>query len=395
MLNVIRKSLILVMIVFSLVFNCKRNITDSISISSPPPPLLPLQDNMAIYVSMDGGSEEYHAGLLVLNANTLQPVDSFNTHPYVPWWIEFSPDYSTWYSIWRLYPSREDYLFAVDVNSMSIINSIRIPQTAIIADSKKKYLIAYNGTGFDIIDRLSFSLVKTDTTIGNISNVTISQNSMKLYFPFRENGNLVGIAIYNLNTFQVDDVIRVFNKDSYPNLVEVDILISPNDRYIFLSAFNWRGGGGFNSFFAIDMQRRKIVAEYPCGPFAQLAVNPDGRYVYISDPAGYLYMMNSTHKVFRYDVQGKSMAVFLTPKKLGLANNALVTDKIIVAPDNRTVFISSHWASILVEEDVWAHIIKVDAFTGKLLGYYAIPLDEQGRLRRHIRNITLGRYLGN
>ncbi|MCZ7616480.1 MAG: hypothetical protein M5T52_23715 [Ignavibacteriaceae bacterium] len=59
-------------------------------------PLPPLSEDAAIYLSMDGTE----AGLWILNANTFELIDSIITAPGVPWYIEFSPDNTIWYSCW-------------------------------------------------------------------------------------------------------------------------------------------------------------------------------------------------------------------------------------------------------------------------------------------------------
>jgi hypothetical protein len=335
----------------------------------PPPP--PLPDDVALYVSMEGEG----AGLWILNANSLELVDSLITKPGAPGTIEFSPDYNVWYSSWSR--GFTYTLYAVDVHPLNIRNSVQLlySKHAIASSVNQNYLVAYGYKGIDVLDRTTLTLIKSDTTLGGYSRIATSKKANKLYFTYwPTNSQLTGFGVYDLDLMKVTDVIEVFDNDTYPGLQDADLIVSPDDRFLYFSAWNWRGGGGFNTFFVIDITQKKIVGEFSCGPFAQLVVSPDGKSVYLSNPAGYLYGFSSRHKMLRYDVPTNTMHNFL---------NLGGTDRIAVGDDNRTIFVSIIYGG---------GVVKVDAYTGRVIGSFSIPLDSLGRVTSSPRNITLGRY---
>lgn len=348
----------------------------------------PLSSDTALYVSVDGSE----GGLWILNANSLQKVDSFFTAPGVPWNIEFSQDLSTFYSVWQIYPSRIHQLHSVNLQMMTVERSVNVEDgnDFLLSNHSQENLLVHGYKGLQVFNAATFAEINKDTTIRPFDIVALSPRQEKLYFPKEQGERLVGIGIYNLTTFKVEDVVSVLDTIKYPSLSQVDLLISPDERYAFLSAFSSQGLGGSNILFAVDLVEKRIVAEYPCGAYAQLAISPDGRFVYISDPAGYLLQMNPINKVLRYDVQGRAIETFLTPERLGITGTPFTTDKIIVASDNRTIFISTQ-GNIMSKDGKPYHILKVDAQTGSLLGSYTIPLN-QGKTTNFIRNIRLGKY---
>lgn len=344
----------------------------------PPPP--PLPDDVALYVSMDGEG----AGLWILNANSLGLVDSMITKPGVPWTVEFSSAQSTWHSCWGRGTNYS--LYSGDVHPLAVRNGVQLQYAkgAVVKSADESYLVAYGYKGIDVFERATLNLVYQDTSssLGQYSRIVASQSHNRVYFTRWENRHLVGFGVYDLDSLRVTDVLTVFDSTIFPSLEDVDLIVSPDDRFLFFSAWNWRGGGGFGSFFVIDLIERRIASEFPSGAFSQLAISPDGRSVYIGDPGGYLYMFRNSRKVLRYDVQSNSMHVLLS--SLG------GTDRIAVAEDNRTVFISA-WLSFQTPDGHSANVVKVDALSGQIIGSYAIPLDTLGRLTSNIRNIRLGK----
>ncbi|GBD86100.1 hypothetical protein BMS3Abin03_00009 [bacterium BMS3Abin03] len=336
----------------------------------PPPPL---PDDAALYLSMDG----VKAGLWVLNANSLKLVDSMITVPAVPWYVEFSPDYNIWYSIWGRLGNEK--LYSGTTSPLKVLNSVQLldAKSGLVKSPDDNYLIAYLNKGIDIFDRTTMNLILHDTSLGGgkWTRIAMSKHQDRFYFTIRRpDRELIGFGLFDLNELKIIDSVLVFNPDEYPHMEDADLVLSPDDRQLYLSVWNWRHGGGFNSFFVIDVIEKKIIGEFPCGPFAQLAVSPDGKSVYISNPNGYLYGFQSNERMLRYDVVTNTMHKFLD---IG------GTDRIVVADDNRTIFITTIYGG---------DIIKVDANTKKVIGRFPLPLDSLGRATNTTRNITLGRY---
>lgn len=345
-------------------------------------PLPPLPDDVAIFVSMDGTE----AGLWILNANTLELIDSMITAPGVPWYIEFSPDNNIWYSSWGRGTNYN--LYSSSLKPISILKSISL-QTAnsfLVKNKTQDYLVAYISKGIEIFDRVSLNLLKYDTTalFGESSRITSSRNTDIIYFTWIENRQIVGFGKYDLTSLKVIDTLRLFNDAQFYGLQDVDLIVSNDDRYLFFSAFNWRGLTGFGSFFVIDLTLRTIVKEYRVGAFSQLAISPDGKNVFISDPGGYLYNFPSSGKIWQYDVENKTMNILL--------NDLYYTDRITVAEDNRTLFITPV-ISFTMKDGQRAWVVKVDAQNGQIKDYYPVFYDSTGYYTNNPRNIRMGQYI--
>ncbi len=345
-------------------------------------PLLPLSEDAAVYLSMDGTE----AGLWILNANTIELIDSMITAPGVPWYIEFSPDNTIWYSCWG---RGSDYkLFSVTLKPMSINNSISLQNanSSLVYNKNKDYLVAYISKGIEIFDRVSLNLLKYDTTalFGESSRITSSRNTDIIYFTWVENRQIVGFGKYDLTSLKVIDTLRLFNDAQFYGLQDVDLIVSNDDRYLFFSAFTWRGLTGFGSFYVIDLTLRTIVKEYKVGAFSQLAISPDGKNVFISDPGGYLYNFPSSGKIWQYDVENKTMNILL--------NNLYYTNRITVAEDNRTLFITPV-ISFAMKDGQRAWVVKVDAQNGQIKDYYPVFYDSTGYYTNNPRNIRMGQYI--
>ncbi|HRN25462.1 MAG: hypothetical protein IT276_01335 [Ignavibacteriaceae bacterium] len=372
-----RKSLgiISIALLFLFIVSCDVN-------NAEDTPLTPLPDDAAVYLSMDGTE----AGLWILNANTFELIDSIITAPGVPWYIEFSPDNTIWYSCWG---RGSDYkLFSVTLKPMSVNNSISLQNanSSLVYSKNKDHLIAYNNKGIEIFERTSLNLIKCDssTIFGESSRITPSRINNAVYFTWIENRQIVGFGKYDLTSLKVIDTLRLFNDTQFYGLQDVDLTISNDDKYLFFSAFNWRGLSGFGSFFVIDLTQRTILKEYRVGAFSQLAISPDGKNVFISDPGGYLYNFPSSGKIWKYNVENKTMNVLL--------NELYFTDRITVAEDNRTLFITPV-ISFSMKDGQRAWVVKVDAQNGQFKNYYPVFYDSTGYYTNNPRNIRMGQYI--
>ncbi len=348
----------------------------------PPLPLLP--EDAAVYLSMDGTE----AGLWILNANTLELMDSMITAPGVPWYIEFSLDKRTVYSSWHAIPSHLYSLYSFTLPTLNILQTTSISNgmAAIASNVDKNFIITYGAKGIQIFESSTFSLIGQDTSSfwGEFSRITPSRINNTIYFTWIENRQIVGFGKYDLTSLKVIDTLRLFNDAQFYGLQDVDLIVSNDDRYLFFSAFNWRGLTGFGSFFVIDLTLRTIVKEYRIGAFSQLAISPDGKNVFISDPGGYLYNFPSSGKIWQYDVENKTMNILL--------NNLYYTDRITVAEDNRTLFITPV-ISFTMKDGQRAWVVKIDAQNGQIKDYYPVFYDSTGYYTNNPRNIKMGQYI--
>lgn len=350
----------------------------------------PLAEDLALYVSIDGGNN--NAALWVLNANNFKFINKLETGQGVPFTIEFSPDYLFWYSVWKEYPSRINYLQCVDSRSMTVVRktAISFPQS-IVADNNSKYLITYPYKPIEFYDRQTLTLIKQDTSLEMAWQIKPLLSQNKLYIALKKNGSFAGIAQYDIDNFSVEKIIPVADSVRQINMQPADLVISPDENYAFLSVFNWIGGGGYNSFFVLDIPESKVVGEHNCGAFAQLSVDSEGKYVYLSDPAGYLYQMDRTNQILRFDVNTHTMSVFMNFNDLGLNGSSFISDKIAIAPNNSLIFISVD-GDIRNINDKSVQILKIDSQKRKVLNTFSLPVNSNGNVTQRIINLKIKTY---
>ncbi|MCZ7616479.1 MAG: hypothetical protein M5T52_23710 [Ignavibacteriaceae bacterium] len=135
---------------------------------------------------------------------------------------------------------------------MSVNNSISLQNanSSLVYSKNKDHLIAYNNKGIEIFERTSLNLIKCDssTIFGESSRITPSRINNAVYFTWIENRQIVGFGKYDLTSLKVIDTLRLFSDTQFYGLQDVDLTISNDDKYLFFSAFNWRGLSGFGSF---------------------------------------------------------------------------------------------------------------------------------------------------
>jgi hypothetical protein len=251
-------------------------------------------------------------------------------------------------------------------------------------------LITYGyGAGVtQIFDRLTFQLLRTDS-LGLLQWIVASPTQNTLYAihqTYRE--SFTGILVYNLDSLRAEKTLRF---DDFLAKVPTDLAISPDGQYLFLTAFTWMGFGGVGTFYAIDLTTERIVATYNCGSYSQIGLATDGKAVYLSDPAGYLYELPPTNQILRYDVGKRSIEVFIDGlAPLGLKGTRLVTDQIVIGPDSKTMFVA-HVGDAKTADGRDVHMAKLDLLTKRVLSVYSIPRDYRGYVTTRITRLRLAK----
>jgi hypothetical protein len=354
-------------------------------------------DSFALYASVDGN----FSGLWIFDANILEKTDSLETN-WFPYSFEFSADYSILYYSTRDPATNIRSIVAINAKTKAISRQSSTRNINLILDWQKKYIITYYGSDYiQFYDAQTFELVYEDSLgLGSkglgMRKMVASPTEDKVY-AFYNSGQGIGIAVYNICNFEIE---RIINLKQNSNIGDGDLKISPDGRYLFAIVHGWTDSnvtGWYDSFIAIDITNDQVVAEYLCGNDSQIGVNPDGNYVYISDPAGHGIELMPTNQVLRYNVISKGMEVFINGSDdIGLKSLYddyiyFITGSIVIASDHRTMFIALEGDITTIDgKDI--HIAKIDTHTKKILDYYAIPRDYRGYITSAIWKIKLGKY---
>jgi DNA-binding beta-propeller fold protein YncE len=244
-------------IIFFSESGCKK----SGPVEPPDPPQL-LPDDLALFASIDGN----WCGIKVFEANNMNVVDSLETTPGVPFCIEFSPDYSKWYTIWH--DNNFNYvLFTIDAKTKAIIRSINVTGWISHRHGWYLHLLRNKNLLLTIAGKLRFwdadnlNLIKEDS-LDIILRLTNSPDEKKLYVLYKPVGQhgLEGIYVYNLETYKIENKI-ILTRDSLKrrSMEAADFAISPDGKYLFVTVFNWVSGGGYGTFVVFDKIRNNFL----------------------------------------------------------------------------------------------------------------------------------------
>lgn len=324
------------------------------------PELEPL-DNYILYASTDGSFKGWWA----FDENTLEKVDSIEMDRGV---INFdiSDDKSTFYSM-----DRYD-IIATDINTKTIKIRTTTKNWGMTLDRNKEFIIThYPSEYLQFYDAETFELVYEDSlgeAITDAYAVAVSPTEDKIYASYHSEQDETCIMVYNTNTYQIERLINLNNK----KIALMDLEVSPDGNYLFVV------NNSDALFYVVDLSTDKIIHTHTCNYSAKIEVSPDGNYVYLSNPNSPIGELTK-NQVLRYNVSSNKTRVFIHgPGDIGLESNYLYIDKIIIAPDNRTMFIT-----------LGLSIARIDIKTKEIINRYKIPADYQGHITSSIKNILL------
>lgn len=388
--------LLIILLLFVLVSCSLQSTDDNFEPAEIPP-------NLQLYTTVFGQG----SGLWAFDPNTLEVQDTLSINDPIS--ISFSPDYSAVYTSDRNSETNIYYAYKIDKLSNNIIQTQEIWNPFIWLNGSADKLFSLGSyQGIQILDAESLEILheeQTDLTLS--AALAVSSPDGRYFYAMvsvpGQNG-LAGLLIYDLKERSIKSIIPLTDDENRrSNMSGSYIDISPDGRNVYITVFNWQGGGGYGSFHVIDVEKEEQIFEAPCGGFAWLGVSPDGRHVYLSDPAGAPFGFRGsgfelipTNTILRYDVRQKKMETFANGgSTFGLIedNHILIVTSITVLPDSRSMYIRVMVAG-KTEEGLRPSIIHVDTRTKELLNYYYLPPDPDGFVRSVIHQLITGRKPG-
>ncbi|MEX2117245.1 MAG: hypothetical protein WEB37_10170 [Bacteroidota bacterium] len=345
-----------------------------------------IPDSQLVVVSLDGGSN--NAGLVFLDYQSLAILGSLETGQGVPFTLEYGSDCTKMYSVWET-SSNNFALFEIEAASLSVLRSLPVHHAFIVGNTKIPYLLAFYPSGLEILDKSSLTSVWGDPQLGTLSHAALPLSQSSCYFNRSVDASYVGVSRFDLSSFSITRTIPLSDTNRMKSMQPAALAVSPDGKYAFVSAFNWTGGSGYNSLFVVDLDADSVIGEYSTGAFAQLAVSPDSRYVYVTDPAGFFYQMNRTNQVLRYDVETKQIDVFIDLRDLGFQGSVFVSNYAQVSYDGNELFLSVD-GDIRRMDGEPIHLLKISITTRNVTATYSLPRDNQGSVTQQIRAISLG-----
>jgi len=323
-------------------------------------------------------------GIKLYDACTFTLIDSISTPLDAPTFVENTNDGHKLFSVLND-DNANNFLISLSTNPLSIVQIVPCIGWRVTKNFSDDILFVYGGfyNTLQLFNLESLSVLR-EQQISKIGLMISSPTENKMY-GLRADEGYSSIFIYNIDSLSIIEEIQ------FSSIAEIatDISVSNDDRFVFFTTF--LGSSSFLAkFYAFDTQSRSIVSEIYCPPFASVGVSPDGKSVYITDPAGYLYELPSSGKLLRYDVETRSMNVFIdwVPYNLTSAfEGRLPTKKVIVSPDNRYLYITTSAAR--TETGKSMDILKVNVRNKKVINFLSIPHDYRGYKTEIINNIKL------
>ncbi len=349
-------------------------------------PTAPAPINRPLYLSIDGGSTG--SAIWTLDADSFEIIDSLGNQFGTPKYIELSSNYL--FAVFSKY--RGDYTFAISLAQFStaplqLLNQVFPKGGELVINSSGDLLIMHGGSNLYIHDSSTLGLIYQDTTLDYIYTTVPSTKANQLVCAI----SYGRVMIYDLDEYAPVAMIPLVDSLRMPHTVPVDIALSPDEEQAYITVYNWTGGGGgFGSLIVLDLVTKTVLSEFTCGSFSQLGVSPDGKYVYVTDPAGGLYIMPPTNQLLRYSVAHDELEVFIDGSAdIGLGYGNFITNEIVVGPNSETLFISSPG---IEHKNEGIHIIKLSVSNKEVINTFALPKDERGYNTQMIRQIKLGGF---
>jgi len=361
----------------------------------------PLPKASTLIASMDGNAP----GLWLFDAETLERTAVVETENHVPVGVAFSPSYERWYLSWstgsHLDGDARNVLVALDPAEGGRFTKRAswpdapdveggVGNASLIYEPANDHLVAYgSGSGrVQFFDPEALEPVR-ELSVGTSENsyvpaAAVAEKRKKIYFAVDTEGER--IYVYDTTEKELNGAISLSDHPVLQESAFSDLAISMNERYLFGTTFLSPGGPG--RFFVVDLESGQILFKGEAGNYSNLAVSPNGRYVYIDCPAGgALRQFPPTGQLLRFDVEQREMEVFVEDSEaLGLGDYVLQATQITMLPNAEAVVIRNRAGAPTGDPA----LLKLDAETGSVLATYTLPRDDQDHATAWVRQLHFG-----
>lgn len=349
-----------------------------------------LADKSVLAATVTGNTE----GLWLFDPNTLEReaiVQAVEGHTIQG--MATSSNAERWYLSWSegsvLDETHRDVLAAVDPSTGQIVERAVFSDLSVagpmVYEPTRDEIVAYGSGSYGarFFDAETLDL-KRQHPIGPTDSVevpaaVVAADQGKIYFGTSRFGETRKVRVYDVSE---QAVVRSFRPTADPALRGsgvTDLALSPDGRSLYATTYSLDTGGAFS---AVDLETDEVVAEHPAGSYANLAVQPNGRYVYVDCPAGGMRELIPTNKILRFDTQAREIEVFIEGgEALGLGYEGLIADKITMLPGGEAFVIRNPIpARTRPDEDEEAapSLLVVDTETKNVLATYVPARDEDG-----------------
>jgi DNA-binding beta-propeller fold protein YncE len=339
------------------------------------------------------------SGLRSLDAPDLAPVDSHHTRHW-PHLFAVTPDGGTLIARWNDDSGSPYLMRAVHAGTGEVLRSVAINPWAEVAYDPVGGLLAvvepsssepvrfYAESTFDLL---------WEAPLGELRNPDFSADGTRLYAvaPGTANADEAGAVIaYDVRDRVVVTEVPLYDNDttwrwSWPT----DLEASPDGR-IYVATIDNTGGinGGGGLLHVVDPDARVVVDREPAGNFAQIAIDPTGRFVYVTDP-GSVHVM-SLRELRRYDAVTATSEVWARSlRDFGLDPAGFRPAAAAVSADGASLYLSFTDGSASTPGGEVTNVVRVDVATRRAMAVHGFSRNKQGYITELLQNTGAGLVL--
>lgn len=351
---------------------------------------LSFPEGTVLAASMDGNQP----GLWLFDPESLERTDVIEAVAgHSPSGMAFSPSGQRLYLTWSTdRPTPEGtyqrVLARLDTRSWEITKRRTLPDSSLgsaslIYDSTRAQIIAY-GRNDGVVEFYDAQTLERNGTasLGNsqeIDAAVLAPDRDVVYFESHSDAGH-HVQVYDPDTGTITRRLHLTDDPMLQKSALSDLALSPEERFLYGTTYLSPGGPG--RFFVVDLETGEAVFEGPAGGYSNLAVHPDGRYVYVDAPAGGRRELVPTNRILRFDRKAREMEVFIDGgEELGLPHEGLIADEITMLPGGEAFVIRNPIpARTQREEDdpKLPSLLQVNTETGDVHATYVPPRDERG-----------------
>jgi DNA-binding beta-propeller fold protein YncE len=222
-----------------------------------------------------------------------------------------------------------------------------------------KYLIGFTSTGqLKIFDsRTHREVFHSDTAIGSIT-VAFDKERGLAYAPVLSPGK---IGIFNYRKLRWERIIDIADTGGF-SIPILDLVIAPSLQKLY-----YTGPTRSPFFCVVDLTKDKVIQQLPINSGGYLAISKDNRFVYVTDPGGYIIEPPPTGNIGVYSTLDEAPAPSIDVKVVWDSNSIIphpiaYTDQIAMAPDGSKVYLSTFTDNVILVVDIPSHQLRKISF---------------------------------
>lgn len=331
------------------------------------------------------GEEE---GAWVFDATTLRKQAELTGAygPERPFRVEPAPSLHRWYAYWNepgdTGNRRDVVLKAINTRHGTIVRHVTLEMDGrawqVQFSLRKQHLLLYSPTS-DTLHLLDPNTLQRRRRVSlplngeGIHHVAVDPDG-RYYI-----GSVSRIHVYDPSSTEPHSSFPITSLPILSDNALTDLELSPDGEWAYVTSYSPRAGGAFS---VINAATGDIRLESPAGSYAELAVHPNGRWVFVDCPAGGMRTLIPVERVLQYNTAENTVTAFWGPEDSRRINQeTLILSSVRISPDGQSlVFVNRVPTVIRYSEDTprAPTLFRVNIQTKEVEASYHMPRDSEG-----------------